>query len=318
MISFIIIGRNEGWKLSKCFVGIEDLVNFGQLEEFETIYIDSDSNDNSIDIMKEHNVNIIIKITGNVNAAIARNVGANAASGSVLFFMDGDIELKPFDIKLILNDDYSLKFGYVVGFLDDVNYTSDWIYINQTPRSYKTVKSDLTVTTVGSGIFIIEKRAWSKFGGMDERLKRTEDRDLSLRMAKSGITGIRISEVLGLQHTIPYKDKKRMWRMLFDGSINYKGVMIRKHILNPSYWPILIREEWTMIVLIVSFLLMFKSYLFLSVYLIACIIKNRKRLIKENNSLFVIANRILMDISTFLSILFFYPKSPIFKVIRIP
>jgi len=48
--------------------------------------------------------------------------------------MDGDTELKPFAIKLISNDEVKLEFGYVVGFLDDVNYRQDWTLNNRTPE----------------------------------------------------------------------------------------------------------------------------------------------------------------------------------------
>jgi len=38
--------------------------------------------------------------------------------------------------------------------------------------------NDQKVTMAGGAIFIIEKKTWQKFGGMDERLTTTEDRDL--------------------------------------------------------------------------------------------------------------------------------------------
>jgi len=171
--------------------------------------------------------------------------------GNVLFFMDCDIEIQTFDLKCII-DQEQLKHKYVVGFLDDVNYANDWNFIDQTPRHYKTLIKDKDVNTVGGAIFIIPQITWEKYGGMDERLKRNQDRDLSLRMSKSGIKGIRKAEIFGLHHTIPYKDKKRMWDMIFSGALKFKGVMIRKHLFNPSFYHVLIREESSLIIMLLS------------------------------------------------------------------
>lgn len=315
MISFIIIAQNESWRLDKCLKAIHLQIEFNRLVEYELIYIDSNSSDNSIEIAKDNQANKIFKISGSINAAIARNLGAKAASGQVLFFMDGDIELKPFDLKTILNADSKLKFSYVVGFLDDVNYTQDWKYVSQTPRGYKTIINDQKVTTVGGGIFIIEKETWNHFEGMNVRLKRTQDRDLSLRMAKNGIKGIRKAEIFGLHHTIPYQDSKRMWEMIFNGSFNYKGLMIRKHLLNPSFYPKLIREEWTMIILIHSFGLIFFNPLYILLYFMAVLIKTRKQLLTKSAQ--VVSHRILQDIIVFFSILFFFPGRPKFETVQI-
>ena len=127
-------------------------------------------------------------------------------------------------------------------------------------------------------------------------------------MAKMGIKGIRKGEIFGLHHTIPYKDSKRMWKMLFGGSIRYKGVMIRKHLLNASFFPKLIREEWTMIVLIFSLILSIFNPLFLLIYLLAVFTKIRKQI--KNRFFLAIFHRILQDITVFLSIIFFYPPIP--------
>ncbi len=314
MISFIVIGRNEGWRLSKCFEGLNKVIKYNKLIDFEIIYVDSDSNDKSIEIAKSNNVNRIYKISGNVNAAIARNVGANESLGEILFFLDGDIEVNPFHFSDIIRGNNILNYGYVVGFLDDVNYDSNWNFINQTPRHYKEIIQDKVVTTVGGAIFIIPKLTWNKFGGMDERLKRTQDRDFSLRMAKDGITGIRKAEVFGLHHTVSYKDKKRMWDMLFKGSINYKGVMIRKHINNTAFYPILVREESSLIVLVLSILLVPFSIYFLLLYPLAVLVRNIKYRLKGKQFFMLLLHRVMQDLVVLFSIFFFYVPEQIFFV----
>src|ERR1035438_5026457 len=83
MISFIVIGRNEGLKLTKCFESIFKTIHANHLNNYEVIYVDSNSTDSSIDTAKNYNINKIFKITGKCNAAIGRNVGATESKGDI-------------------------------------------------------------------------------------------------------------------------------------------------------------------------------------------------------------------------------------------
>ncbi len=310
MITFIIIGRNEGWRLIRSIQSIKKLIEYNNLSQFEIIYIDSNSSDDSIKNAISEGVNKIFEIKGDFNSAIARNIGANTAKGDFLFFVDGDIELIPFDLDSIFKNSSRLIDDYVVGFLDDVNYTSNWSFIERTPRHYKNKIIDKKVTTVGGGILIVNKILWHKYNGMDNRLKRSQDRDFSLRLAKDGIHGIRKSEVFGLHHTVPYKDKKRMWERLFDGSLLFKGVIIRRHIFNKRFWPILMKEEYTLMMLFITIISISMSPLLLVVYTVALAVKTRKYILSNRSQVFI--HRLLQDISVLFAVFFFYPPKPEF------
>ena len=78
-ISFIVIGRNEGWKLDKCLQSIVDTIEFNQYKNYEIIYVDSNSTDDSIERAKKYDKIKIFKLTCDANPAIARNVGAKEA-----------------------------------------------------------------------------------------------------------------------------------------------------------------------------------------------------------------------------------------------
>jgi len=51
-LSFIIIGKNEGWKLSLCFDSVNRCIENNSILNYEIIYVDSQSADNSIEIAK--------------------------------------------------------------------------------------------------------------------------------------------------------------------------------------------------------------------------------------------------------------------------
>jgi len=60
MIGFIIIGKNEGPKLVKCINSIKRTIDHNGIGEYEIIYVDSNSTDNSIELVNEIEGNIKI------------------------------------------------------------------------------------------------------------------------------------------------------------------------------------------------------------------------------------------------------------------
>ncbi len=89
--SFIVIGKNEGWKLSLCFQSILNCIEKNRIDNYEIIYVDSRSTDDSIERAKKIPNIKIFSIIGKCNAAIARNIGCKEAQVDILFFFDGDM-----------------------------------------------------------------------------------------------------------------------------------------------------------------------------------------------------------------------------------
>src|SRR5690606_31779347 len=78
------------------------------LPSFEVIYVDSASSDGTCELVAErYRERVrIARLTGTMNAAIARNVGAEVATGETLMFLDGDMELDPDFLKAALDPEY--------------------------------------------------------------------------------------------------------------------------------------------------------------------------------------------------------------------
>ena len=105
MISFIVIGKNEGWKLKLCFDSIQNVVSQDGITDYEVIYVDSRSIDDSIQLAKTYPNTRVFMITGECNAGVGRNVGAKEAKGDILFFVDGDMEIQAgFLCKVLTNE----------------------------------------------------------------------------------------------------------------------------------------------------------------------------------------------------------------------
>lgn len=304
MISFIVIGRNEGWKLSKCLQSIEDLIEYNSIKKFEIIYVDSDSNDDSIKRAKQFNTVKIFGLTGDKNAAIARNVGAMEATGEVLFFIDGDMQID----KNFLPKVYSEGKGLIENFVSGqwVNYYYDHKGKLKNKEDFVIKENDQIQKTTG-GLFLIKKTAWDLVGGMKNEFRIGEDADLGLRLARNNIFLLRKKELAAIHHTIDYLDEKRKWKDFFNWNHLYdRSVLYRKHFFNRHVYQRLFRSDYSVIILVMSIISMFLmniySLLFILFYFIILVVRCKFNLA---NSFYYF----LRDVSVLIGFFVFYVKN---------
>ena len=255
MISFIIIGLNEGWKLTQCFKSIFKTIEYNKLKEYEIIYVDSNSTDNSIEIAKKFKEIKILKITGPCSVALGRNTGAREAKGDILYFFDADIELVPDFLKVILDNTHNLKYNIVAGKLINYYYdvSGNLVKKEKLNKNHK----NKTVVSIG-GIHIMKKKIWDIAGENRTKFKNAfEDTDLSLRLYKKKINSFKVKDIMAIHHTINYRDKSRIWKMLFSGQQTLRAVLYRDHFFNRNCYRILFRQDSTLLILIISLILMF-------------------------------------------------------------
>lgn len=252
MISFIIIGRNEGWRLSLSLLSVVHAVNSNNLKCFEIIYIDSNSTDDSVERAQYYDQVKIIKLTGEYNAAIARNIGVQESSGDVIFFIDGDMEINPNFLPLVYSNEAGLKYHFVSGQLKNYNYDEDDNFIDNSWQYNGVLKSDRHYSTTG-GVFLIKRQLWNLVGGMDVRFKRGQDLELALRLAKKGYKIFRKKEIIANHHTISYKHQSRIWKTLFSGDISYSNSFLyRKHLFNKNVYKKIITTNYTLVFFVIS------------------------------------------------------------------
>jgi len=180
-VTFIVIGRNEGRNLARCFTSIKKISD-------NIIYVDSDSDDDSILIAKSFNIKRIIKLKSNYySASLGRYVGAQEAKTEFIQFIDGDMTLSkcwiPFAIKrLSSTDDVAVVLGY--------------------KKVYKKNDRDYSILSDNKewepdylgGAFLIRTNVYKKANGFDVRMIGEEERDLYVRIRSLGL------RVLSLQH----------------------------------------------------------------------------------------------------------------------
>lgn len=300
MISFIIIGKNEGWRLEKCFASVHQVIAEDRLADWEIVYVDSKSSDDSVSIAKQYGARVYL-ITGECNAAIARNIGAKEAKGDVFFFIDGDMEIMAGFLPVVLNADGALIYPFVSGIFNDVEYDTNWQYI-RTTRRHRLQEGDADAVEVTTGgLFLITRVLWEQLGGMDIRLKRSQDYDLGLRMAEAGFPLHRKAIFLANHHTVQYITRNDY--VLYN---KYTALLLRKHWKNIHYLSIFIKQNYTAIVLLLVIALSWLSVWIWSFYLLVLLYKN----LRQKNNILYYWRPLVRDVVLLISIIGYHPGYP--------
>lgn len=300
-LSFIIIGKNEGWKLSLCFDSVNRCIKNSGIVNYEIIYVDAKSSDNSIEIAKEHQVTKIFSISVMSNSAIARNIGGREAEGDILLFLDGDMELQSDFIPMLQKENKTLIHPFVSGMICHSYYDKDWTLIKTEVKNR--IAKNTFEAKVG-GFFVITKQLWDSVNGMDIKLVANEDADLALRLAKKGILLLCIAQVCVCHHTIAYTDNLRFWSTI--KRYCYVALLARKYFYCKNYWSTTFRMNYSSWLLAISLVGLVIPNSFYLCYLFVLLCRSLNYGINTFLRMFVFF--LLRDIVFVSSFLLFYPR----------
>jgi glycosyltransferase involved in cell wall biosynthesis len=300
MISFIVIGYNEEQKLKLCLQSIYKSIQYNNIDSYEIIYVDSKSSDKSIQIVKEFEGIKVFIILGQCNAAIGRNVGATEAKGSILFFIDADMEICESFLATVLDQNFNLKYDLVTGRVID--------YVNGVENKHRLEDDEF----LSGGIFLIRKEIWESAKGMNTKYKTGENADLGLRLVKKGFPFVRLNDIITKHHTIPYLSRSRIWKMIWDGSMYYsRCVLYRDHIFDKHMYLFLWKNDKTFILLCLLIVggFLFPSLIgwFLALYTLVIAIRSSKQ-IKYLSTIELCIYFIVFDFLNLFYLFFLFPK----------
>ena len=273
-VSFIVIALNEEFAIKKCLSSIEKM----HLVNCEIVCIDSGSTDNTLAVIKsyKHKINNlqIYQVTGEVNAAVARNVGIKYASKKYVYFIDGDVELNDTFVACAVDILKKKVYSAVVGKLKEYQYNDKYQEVISTLDDRNSITSQKTTYCCG-GIFIAMNDAVNKTGSFDEAMKCFEDADFTLRMT-TNYKMIAIPKYMGIHHTIPYENKARLLKGLKDFRYLSLGFLLRKNLLKnkKGVTSFLLRQKGILyglfffILVLFGFLFMPILYVLLSIFIL--------------------------------------------------
>jgi len=318
MISFVIIGKNIESTISLCLDSVFQFIRLNKISSYDIIYVDSNSNDGSVEIAKRYPISILI-ITGEVNAAIGRNVGALNTKGDTLFFIDGDMELIPDFYECVFHPSTGLPiYPFINGYLCHKFYDNKFKFLY---TKCETISDHPILRDVTGGLMIVKRECWQLVNGMDERLIRNQDLDFGLRLSKAGIQAMLYNRLFALHHTSEYFNEGRYYDFYFSKALFSPGLLMRKHIFSKAYIKRHYLQVLNTIILFVCIIMIFVKP-FLSLILItaytALQLLRVIKILKTEKSLFKsFLFKFLFNFYCLLGFIFYYPSFPNYTVNKV-
>jgi len=172
MISIIIPTFNSEKTLAPCLQSIQNQT----YPNVETIMVDNCSQDNTVQISKKFNAEVLLLRGGRCSA---RNLGAREARGNFIFFVDSDMELTSAlveecatmclqkSVDAVTIPEVSIGKGFVAECRKKEKEMHAHLKFSEAPRFFR-------------------KEVFCSVGGYDENLVSGEDFDLRARIEKAG------------------------------------------------------------------------------------------------------------------------------------
>ncbi len=236
LVSVVIPTSNSGATIERCLSSIKNQT----FSEIEMIVVDKYSSDNTRDIGKEFDAEVIDSEAGR---SAARNVGANRARGKYIVFLDSDMELSPNAIKECLG---KATEGYDALIIPELSAGEGFWADCRAIEKLCYIGDDL----VESARFF-RKDTFEKAGGFDLQLVAGEDWDLTQRMKKKGFKIGRIgsssTHLEGKLSLVAALRKKYEYGNTLEKFLDKHPIEGRRHfaLFRPAYirnWRILIRN----------------------------------------------------------------------------
>lgn len=155
---------------------------------FEVIVVDDASTDNSVQTVRDFNY-VLIELDKNSGPANARNVGAEAAKGEILFFLDSDVLLKSDALGFISADfEDNPDVGAVVGIYSKrpANDSPFSWYFALRKFSNWSLSNQKTYSTFPTRLSGVRRKIFFEVGGFDTAYEGAdvEDYEFGYRLAE--------------------------------------------------------------------------------------------------------------------------------------
>lgn len=185
MITIIVPVYNGGGDFLRCLAALKN----STFPPHEVIVVDDGSSDDSVRQARVHGFRVLSTSSPRSGPAKARNIGAQAASGDILFFIDADVCVQPDSIHQVQAAfDHDPDLDALIGSYDDSPAHRDFLsqyrnlmhaFVHQSAREH--------ACTFWSGCGAVRRHVFLQHAGFDESYGRPaiEDIELGFRMARA-------------------------------------------------------------------------------------------------------------------------------------
>jgi glycosyltransferase involved in cell wall biosynthesis len=229
-LSIVIIGRNEGERLTRCLQSVSSARD-GE-GKTELIYVDSASTDGSQQIAADFGAQVVVLNGGVQTAARARNAGWQRASAPYILFLDGDTILHPQFIQTawkVLESDPSIAavWGHRRELQPERSIYNrvldlDWIY----------AAGD---TEFCGGDVLMRRTVLAQVEGYDPGLIAGEEPELCRRLRALGYRIVHIDAPM-TRHDLNMTRFSQYWRRAMRAGYAYSEVSNRFHGTGDPMW----------------------------------------------------------------------------------
>lgn len=195
-ISIIIPALNEERMIGRCLESLAKL-SFAR-ERFEVLVVDNGSRDKTLAIAESFKDRLNLRVLQKTGVRISalRNMGAHAALGDIVAFLDADclapgdwldriLEVTPADGTGVLGAHYLLP--------------EDSSWVGRTWHLYQEAPKAGEVSHVPAGDLVMRREDFLRLGGFDETIQTNEDYELCERARTAGMK-VRAFPQIGVVH----------------------------------------------------------------------------------------------------------------------
>ncbi|WP_055436220.1 glycosyltransferase [Lacinutrix algicola] len=199
-ISVVIIGRNCEKLLTKNYINRPHTeLSFAK----EIIYVDSNSQDNSINIAKQLNWKVIsLSPASRLSAAAGRNIGAKYAVGDYILFMDCDMVLNLKE-NITIN---GLIEKHIKGTTVGIGGLTLDIFENGDERLRLKRNNDGEKSDTFGGFVLLSRKALLEIGNWNPNVIANEENELYARLLKNNYNVVLSREM----HNEHYTDNPKL------------------------------------------------------------------------------------------------------------
>ncbi len=228
-VSVVVIGRNEGERLSRCLRSIRQAQWLAT--SYELIYVDSRSSDDSPARASILGAQVLVLDDAKPCAAKARNLGWRSAGGEFVLFLDGDTELHPAFVATALKTLQDPKLCAAWGHRRESRpeqslYTRvldlDWVYPSGRSLYF-------------GGDVLVRRAALAQVDGFDPSLNAGEEPELCARLRAAGWEIEHVDAPM-TQHDLAVTSFRGYWLRAYRSGIAYAEVAERMRQRGDVLW----------------------------------------------------------------------------------
>jgi len=229
LVSVVVIGRNEGERLRLCLESVAQMNH--PTFNFEILYVDSGSTDNSVTLAKDLGATVIALHPERPSAALGRNAGWRAAHGETILFLDGDTILNPDFVSAALLQLANPAIAVVWGHRREL-YPQKSIYIRVLDLDW-IYAPGFTLYCGGDALF--RQSVLAATNGFDETLIAGEEPELCRRIAALGFKILHIDHPM-TGHDLAITRWRQYWKRSTRAGHAYAEVSQRLNANGQTLW----------------------------------------------------------------------------------